>query len=280
MKTSHNAFFFLSCIHFHIVQNFQEQCGKLAMGSLIGAFHNVLYHHPWLLERRLKSKGHWEIQHMNSQDFGGWKAQATFLCAHPWWWFPNNYCLRLACHRLYEPSNEIHPAWVERQYGPQQSKSLVSLPSGTVHSLHHSAKICWVPTGLQSAVKPENIKRTRLPWWYSGKESACQCKGNGFDLHVLEQLNSLCHNGWNPCAQSLCFATRRATAVKAHAARESSPIYCNWRSPHRNKDPARPRILNNFKREKTEQDRQGPWPQLTYILVAYRQKPSKVIKTL
>ena len=48
----------LLCIYFHIVQNFQKQCGKSAVGSLIGAFHDVLYHHPWLLERRLKSKGH------------------------------------------------------------------------------------------------------------------------------------------------------------------------------------------------------------------------------
>ena len=24
----------------------------------------------------------------------------------------------------------------------------------------------------------------RLPWWFSGKESACQCRRHGFDLWV------------------------------------------------------------------------------------------------
>ena len=40
--------------------------------------------------------------------------------------------------------------------------------------------------------------RDRLPWWRSGKESACQCRGHGFEpwsrkiSHAAEQLS--------PCA--------------------------------------------------------------------------------
>ena len=39
------------------------------------------------------------------------------------------------------------------------------------------------------------LKKIRLPWWFSGKESACQCRRHGFDpwsrkiLHASEQLS-------------------------------------------------------------------------------------------
>ena len=38
-------------------------------------------------------------------------------------------------------------------------------------------------------------EKTGLPWWRSGYESACQCRGHGFELwsgkipHASEQLN-------------------------------------------------------------------------------------------
>ena len=52
-----------------------------------------------------------------------------------------------------------------------------------------------------------------LPWWRSGEESACQCRGHGFEPwsrkipHATEQLTPratttepLCHNYWSPRA--------------------------------------------------------------------------------
>ena len=47
------------------------------------------------------------------------------------------------------------------------------------------------PLGVLKAIRG-------LPWWHSGQESACQCRGQGFDpwawkiSHAAEQLN--------PCA--------------------------------------------------------------------------------
>ena len=77
----------------------------------------------------------------------------------------------------------------------------------------------------------------RLPWWRSGWETACQCRGHGFDPwsgkipQAAEQLSPwatttepTCHNYWSPCAYSPCSATREATAMRSlHAATKSSP---------------------------------------------------------
>lgn len=73
------------------------------------------------------------------------------------------------------------------------------------------------------------MKQSGLLWWYSGYKSAYRCRGLRFDPgsgkipHAVEQLN--------PCAtiepvlQSLCFATREATAMR-------NPCISTKSSPH------------------------------------------------
>ena len=56
-------------------------------------------------------------------------------------------------------------------------------------------------TKEENLVIPDNQEDFRvfypgLPWWFRGKESACQCRRHGFDpwfrkiLHAVEQLSS------------------------------------------------------------------------------------------
>ena len=59
-----------------------------------------------------------------------------------------------------------------------------------------------------------------LPWWSSDKESTCQCMGHRFDPwsgripRALEQL-SPSNTSTEPVLQSVCSATRGATAVRS-----------------------------------------------------------------
>ena len=76
-----------------------------------------------------------------------------------------------------------------------------------------------------------------LPWWRSGWESACQCRGHGFEPwsrkipHAAEQLSPcaiitepMCHNYWSLHAWSLCSTAREATAMRGPSpATKSSP---------------------------------------------------------
>ena len=87
---------------------------------------------------------------------------------------------RLACHHLYELSNEIHPAGARQAVWPS-AKQVICLPpfrDSTQPTPSFSYNLLSA-NYVQSAVKPEDTKKNRLPWWYDGKESACQCKGNG-----------------------------------------------------------------------------------------------------
>ena len=90
---------------------------------------------------------------------------------------------------------------------------------------------------LERACCLSNIK-IGLPWWLSGKESACQNKRHGFDPwsrkipHAAEQLSLcfttiepvlwspgatatelVCGNYGNPCALELCSIAREATTT-------------------------------------------------------------------
>ena len=50
-------------------------------------------------------------------------------------------------------------------------------------------------TKILQAAGHDKKKKTGLPWWRSGKESACQCRGHGFEPwsgkipHAVEQLS-------------------------------------------------------------------------------------------
>ena len=106
--------------------------------------------------------------------------------------------------------------------------------------------LCFIMKGfIFINIKTEKIAHWGLPWWLSGKESACQCGRQGFATwsrkipHTEEhgpQLLSLCSRAGkaqqsSPCAAttevhasySLC-ATREATAMRSLCiATKSSP---------------------------------------------------------
>ena len=80
---------------------------------------------------------------------------------------------------------------------------------------------------IQTFIILNNTFNIGLPWWRSGWESACQCRGHGFEPwsgkipHAAEQLapwvtitEPACHNYWSPCASSLCSPTGDTTAMR------------------------------------------------------------------
>ena len=60
-----------------------------------------------------------------------------------------------------------------------------------------------------------------LPWWASGKESICQCRGHGFYAwlgkipHTSEQLNLCAPTTEAFTPLSLCSVIRKATATRS-----------------------------------------------------------------
>ena len=42
-------------------------------------------------------------------------------------------------------------------------------------------KSFWPEVGFKLTIVGTGICKKRLPWWSSGKDSACQCRGQGFD---------------------------------------------------------------------------------------------------
>ena len=67
----------------------------------------------------------------------------------------------------------------------------------------------------------------RLPWWLSGKESACQCSRHWFnpreDPTCSEQLG-LFPTTTEPVLQSLRNKTTEVSTAKAHALQREKPL--------------------------------------------------------
>ena len=67
----------------------------------------------------------------------------------------------------------------------------------TWHQFQHERIIGGHHEGwLQKPIREDVKKKTGLPWWHSGWESACQCRGHGFEPwsgkipHATEQLGA------------------------------------------------------------------------------------------
>ena len=96
-----------------------------------------------------------------------------------------------------------------------------------------------------------NISKA-LPWWHSGQESACQCRGHGFDPssgeipHTTGQL-SPSTTTTEPTLQSLCSAIREATTVRSlrAATREKSPLAATRQKPTQQQRPSTAKNIKN-----------------------------------
>ena len=78
----------------------------------------------------------------------------------------------------------------------------------------------------------------RLPWWHSGWESACRCRGHGFEPwsgkipHATEQL-SPCATTTEPAHLEPCSAMRgRNSERPSHRNEKWPPLATTGESPH------------------------------------------------
>ena len=103
----------------------------------------------------------------------------------------------------------------------------LSVLGNSTHLEPPSLHLSTTYTGHRHTMLPDiNNWNLGLPWWVSGKESACQCRGNRFDPwlrkmpHVTEQvlwhvpqLLSLCSRAREPELLSPCATTTAACAL-------------------------------------------------------------------
>ena len=100
---------------------------------------------------------------------------------------------------------------------------------------------------------PKSKFRGVLPWWFSGKESACQCRRYGLNPWSRKIPHAMEHLG--PCGQLLSPCSREPVLCNKRSPHNEKPEHHNYRvfspqlekSPHSNKDPAQPKINKIFK---------------------------------
>ena len=79
---------------------------------------------------------------------------------------------------------------------------------------------CFSP--LKYYKKTSWIEHLELPWWLGGKESACQCRGHGFDLRSGEMAHAPGQLGLWAMLLSLLSGAREPQLVGPHAAAPES----------------------------------------------------------
>ena len=108
------------------------------------------------------------------------------------------------------------------------------------------------PRDLWTSIIGISLKYTEgLPWWLSGQESACQCRGHEFDPWSRNKdptscratkpkhhnywawaLEPRCRHYWSPCAPGTCCSARGPPKWEACAQQlERSPACRSWRKP-------------------------------------------------
>ena len=133
------------------------------------------------------------------------------------WW--NQKCWRISSVREFLSSECLVPICLYR-------------PSERIHSFTPSSKICI----------------TGLPWWRSGWESVCQCRGHGFEPwsgkipHAAEQLG-LWATTTEPARLEPVLRNKRGRDSErpAHRDEERPPLAATGESP-RTENPTQPKI--------------------------------------
>ena len=100
-----------------------------------------------------------------------------------------------------------------------------------VHIIPHAWNCLMSPLALR--------KSLGLPWWRSGWETACQCRGHGFELwsgkipHAAEQLGPWATTTEPECLEPvLCNKRGRDSERPVHRDEEWSPLTATRESPH------------------------------------------------
>ena len=113
---------------------------------------------------------------------------------------------------------------------------------GNSYVAEHPQSKNWDPREKSGGWKSEHrttleISTLGLPWWCSSWESACWCRGPGFEPwsgkipHATEQLSPCAttteparHNYWSPHAKSPCSTPGESTTMRStRTAMKSSP---------------------------------------------------------
>ena len=101
-----------------------------------------------------------------------------------------------------------------------------------------------------------------LPWWLTGEESTCQCRGHGFDPwsgkipHAQEQL-------------SLCTATAEAHGPGAHALQHEKPLQREAHAPQQRV----PRLLHLEKAHVQQPRPSAAKSKIKRRILLYERKP-------
>ena len=123
---------------------------------------------------------------------------------------------------VYCITGRFYTIWATREAPP-----LVLFKTSVLTSTHGNYPSWSLRHNILKAMVPG------LPWWSSGYESACQCKGHRFDPwsrripHATEQLSlcatttePACHNYWSPHALGLVLHNERSYC-------DEKPVHCN-----------------------------------------------------
>ena len=85
---------------------------------------------------------------------------------------------------------------------------------------------------------PRKVQSLGLPWWRSGWESACQCRGHGFEPwsgkipHAAEQLGPWATTTEPACLELVLLNKRGHDSERpAHRDEEWPPLATTWESP-------------------------------------------------
>ena len=140
--------------------------------------------------------------------------------------YPGSCCDRelhtpLACFFFFNPFSPWHSTHTQRSHWKNRGNW-----SNTHWVFHGSLKNYMFHSGTSHCFsKLARSDSLGLPWWYSGYETACQCRGHGFEPwsgkipHAVEQLS--------PCATTTEPVRLEPVLRNKRSHRDEKPTHCN-----------------------------------------------------